>query len=342
LVAITGTNFQLAPVPPASGPTTAPNPSVEVLFGATRSPEVRVLTTGLLHVTSPISDPGLVSVTVRNIDQAGVVVPGETVTAANAFTFARPVLETNATTEDDLVRCVRAVMVELARQVIDNVELTVNTDYDDAPDGANIAYLSKLPGLVLVGPTLRENRFFSENTPRSVALGGGQFREQRPARTVDLVFTLIGVDDATIRGLSLLKEVTAFFQGNKVLRMLRDPTVPGTYVQYEMDIEPGADFAFTSATPGNANVRSFSGSFVVRGLDIDDADMSRIQTTALVDAVAVGAVGVDGVLPSPIILTGQSGVSPPPADPLPAGPPAAVGQTGPLEQIAPTFPVGPS
>ncbi|TBR17483.1 MAG: hypothetical protein EPO57_09120 [Chitinophagaceae bacterium] len=341
LVAIAGTNFQLPPAPAPFGVTTPPNPSVEVLFGGVKGTDVRVLTTGLLHVTTPIHDAGLVDVVVRNIDQNGVLVGAETVTSVGAFTFARPDLNTGPTNESDFTRLVRNLILELRRQVVDNVELTVHTDYDDSPSGANVAMLSTLPGLVLSGPALRENRFFSMNEPRVRSLGGGQYQDLRPPYTVDLVFTLIGVDDSTPRLLNLMKETVGFFQRNKVLRIPRDVALPnGEQVEYEMEIEPDGDFDVQGG-PNNSNVRNFSGTFAIRGFDIDDPDMAQVQTAALVDVVPSGTVGVDGLLPSPIILGSVPGVTPaPPIPPGPAPAPGAGGVT--IEQLAPGKPPGPS
>src|SRR6185503_13336633 len=100
---------------------------------------------------------------------------------------------------------VRAVIDELRRQIVDNVQLTTNTDFGDGVVDA--AVLAKLPGLVLIGPDVRENRFFSENKSRQTPLTDGFSRDMRPAFTVDLVFTLVGVDDNTITTLNLHHEV---------------------------------------------------------------------------------------------------------------------------------------
>jgi hypothetical protein len=264
-----------------------PNPSVEVLFGTVRGEDVRVLTSSLLHVLSPIHDPGVVDVTVRNVDQDGNLIGAETVTQAAAFTFGRPQLVTTpqggggTLQETDLTRCVRTVIEELSRQIIDNVRVTTNVDFGDGVvDGA---VLAALPGIVLIGPVLRENRFFSTNKRRSVPTGTpGSYNELRPPYTVDLVFTIVGVDDTTMTELNLQHEVTSFFQRNKTLRMLRDAAVAGDYVELEMEIEPDGDLAFQPGQ-GNANLRSFVGKFVVRGLDLDDRDMARVQTTEVGD-----------------------------------------------------------
>lgn len=332
-VVIDGTNFQLTPAPPTTGRTTAPKPPVEVLFGAAKALDVRVLTTGKLECLSPVNDPGVVDVTVRNVDQAGVVVPGETVTIAAAFTYARPDLTgVLGNAESVLARIVRTLLKELRRQIISSVELAVHTDWDDTPDGADVAAIAKVPALVLVGPRLRLNRFFSTNEPRYVAQPDGTSIEQRPTNAYDLVFTLIGVDNVAQQAMNLQHEVVAFFERNHTLEMLRDAEdLSSEILEWEMDTEPGEDFS-TQGQANNSNIRSFSGSFAVRGLEIDDADMAVKVVVPAVDVQPTGTAPDAGVQPTAVVFTGQPGTAP--AEPIPATP-AGVGQDGPIEQIPP-------
>lgn len=353
LVRVSGTNFQLPPAPPSSGIAPVPKPSVEVLFGGVKARHVVVLSSTLLHVLTPICGlvdsrgapaTGPVSVTVRNVDQNGAVVPGETVTLANAFTYTRPVLETSpaggGTTraERDLVRLVRAFIRELKRQVIPNVELTVHTDYAESPTGrASIAMLSSLPGLVLVGPRTAQNRFFSLNARRYTPLGGGVFAEQRTPYTIDLGFQILGVDDSSIRLLNLQAELIAFFQRNKTLSMPCDPAQPQLGdVSYEMDFETSEALPdMSSPSPGNSNIRTFRMECIIRGLDIDDLDVTISETRELVDTVPVGATPEQ--LPSPILLGGTisaGGPGDPPAG-TPVEPAASVGSGGLVVQFYP-------
>lgn len=307
LVKITGTNFQLPPAPATTGVVAKPGPSVEVLFGTKKSRDVRVLSTGLLHVLSPVSDPGLVGITVRNITQSGTVIPGETVTLANAFTYSRPNLNRNPSEELTLQRVLRYLIIDLSRQIINNVELTVHTDYDDTPDGANVAMLATIPGLVLIGPRLRENRAYSLNQARKVTQPDGSALLLRPPRTVDLVFTLIGVDDLTLPTIALLHETEMYFQRNTLFEMPRSEAAPtGEQVDYEMAIEPDGEFSWTGA-PGNSNIRAFSGTFSIRGVDLDDEDMAAMQAYPVTDLVRAGTAGPTVDTPSPAILVGKTG-----------------------------------
>ncbi len=317
LVRIQGTNFQLPPTLPVRGKTQPLKPSVEVLFGSTPALRVDVLKSTLLHVLAPPHDPGTVSVTVRNIDQNGAVVGAETVTQAAAYTYARPNLAARNSDENVLALVIRALRREMARQIVDNVVLTTHVDFDDTPDGANIAALADIPGLVLSGPRLRENRLYSLNTPRRGAsdlLGETQLA---PGYTVDLVFTVIGVDELEQRLLGLMTETTMFFHRNICLRVLSPHD--GQPVDFEMQIE-GDGFDSNGGT-NNSNVRSFTGTVVVRGVTIDDQDMA-VRALRDVDE---------------LVFSGQQGTTLPAPNPPqpPLTPQDGLGGGGFLEQIPP-------
>lgn len=326
LVRIGGSNFQLAPPPPASGRAPTPNPSVEVLFGTTPATDVRVLTSGLLDVLTPPGLPGATSITVRNIAQDGTPIPGESITVLDAYEYRRPDLTRRGNNESNLALLVRTLIGKLRAEVIDNVELTVHTDYPD--EGmADVAFLAKLPGLVLAGPRLRTNRFQSTNQARTVIENGIQV-EKKPGRTVDVVFTVIGADELMQPELNLLQEVTMFFNENITLTLPLELGNPGAgTTALEMEIED--DFGAVGGA-NNSNVRAFSGTVVIRGLDLDDEYMGTRATYPVQDVLPTGSVLQAG----PVIFTGQPGTNP--APPHAPNPDSGVGNLGPIEQIFPT------
>jgi hypothetical protein len=121
---------------------------------------VGVVADGRLTFLTPANDAGLVDVVVRNLDDDGVPIVGEEAVRSGAFTYAQPRL----TAESDLTRLVRTLLRELKRQVLDNVVLTVQTDFDaETGDELHLAQFAALPGLVLVGPELVEDRCYSLN-----------------------------------------------------------------------------------------------------------------------------------------------------------------------------------
>lgn len=267
LVEVQGSGFRLPLAPPASGPTTFLRPSVEVLVGGRAAANVRVRAADRLSFLAPAHDAGAADVVVRNLDDAGVPIPGEEAVLAAGFTYARPRL----TVESDLTRLVRMLLRELKRQVIENVVLTVQTDFDATTgDELHLAELASLPALVLVGPELVEDRFYSLNQMPEAAAGPGLFARRRVPYTVDLGFTLVGASDHTIELLNLTAATELFFHRNKFVELDRDPASPALgSVRYEMDLAPGGDLKATSQ-PNESNVRSFSGAFVIRGFDLED------------------------------------------------------------------------
>lgn len=267
LVDVVGSGFRLPSPPPPSGPTPPPKPSVQVLVGGREASEVRVRADDRLTFLTPAGDAGPVAVVVRNIDDDGAAIPGEEVTLANGFRYRLPTLAA----ESDLARLVRTLLRELKRQVLPNVSLTVQTDFDaHTGDELHIAELASLPALVLVGPELREDRFYSLNQLPEVPGSAGTFLRRRVPYTVDLAFTIVGASDHTVELLNLMAATELFFHKNKFLEMTRDPASPtGSRVRYEMDFAPDGDLRVTSQ-PNESNVRSFSGSFVIRGFDLED------------------------------------------------------------------------
>lgn len=218
-------------------------------------------------VRTPAHAEAVVDVTLRNLDAAGVSVPGEEATLAGAYRFLRP----RIVQESDLTRLVRALLRELKRQVLANVSMTVSIDYDDTTvDGMNVVAISKLPSLVLSGPRVAENRFFSTNEPHEdvvAGAGGPELLRRRPPLTVDLVFTLTAASDRTVELLNLMAAVATFLNRNHWVELPRDAGDPGAgTVRWEMD--PDGDFQ--TRLDGPDDVRTFTCGFVVRGFDLDE------------------------------------------------------------------------
>lgn len=286
LCRLDGSGFRLPTVPAPSGrPTPAAPPTVRVTFGSLASPLVLVCADGVLFARAPIpaypppSAP--LAVTVQNLADDGTPITGEAATLAGAFAYKMPDLSTAA--ETGMSYLVRMLMDEWAKQVIPNIVNTVHTDWDDdVEDGLNTIAVARFPAIVLGGPTFRLNRFYSVNQAR-VRPGGAAWVSLRPPYTVDLVFGVLGVSDHTGELLSLMSEAQRFLNRNNFLvvpSVANDPTSPS--VRYEMDVEPGGDLRVISQ-PGESNVRAFSGSFLLRGFDLDDNDMAQLTGSVVGD-----------------------------------------------------------
>ena len=287
LVDVVGSGFRLPSLPEPTGVTSRPKPSVAVFVGGRPATLVRVRSDASLTFLLPVGDAGASDVTIYNVKDSGDEISGESITLAQGFQFHRPAL----TIESDLARLVRSLLRELKRQVHPNVSLTVQTDYDaQTGDELHIAELAQLPALVLVGPELSEDRFYSVNELIETSDSGRILRKRAPY-TVDLRFTLIGTADHTVELLNLIAATQLFFHKNKFLEMNRDEANSTLgQVRYEMDIPQGGDFRQTSQ-PNEANLRSFGGAFVIRGFDFEDMtgmpNESAVEETKPVETVVI-------------------------------------------------------
>lgn len=270
----------LTSVQPASGPTSGGDllrlagtgfaPRVQVRLGGLVAEVLSVRSeagTSLADVKTPAYEQAVVDVELHNLDGNGNPVPGEAATLSGAYRFLRP----RVAREADLTRLIRTLLRELKKQLITNVSTTVSVDYDDTVvDGLNVIALAKLPALVLSGPTLRENRFYSASVPREdVVLGtaGPELLRHRPPYTVDLVFTLTGTSERTAELFNLMAAVATFLNRNRWLEMPRDPEDPARgSARWEMD----AEGEFRPQLQGKDDVRAFTCGLVIRGFDIDE------------------------------------------------------------------------
>lgn len=266
LVEIYGSNFRLPPDPPEGGVAPVPGPTVRVEFGGTEAQEVKVISPIRLIALTAARDPGDVDVTVTNLDDDGEPIPGETVTATDAYTYALPDLTVLSTT----ARVTKALIQELKRQVLDEVVLTEHTEWDENPeDGLDIAAVAKLPALILTGPETPENKEYRTAVEATHDSTAGTFLRMRTPDTIDLDFGLVGVTDSTIQLLNLLEAVKLFLKKTTTLSILRDPNDPDSgLVTYELRIPAGGDFRVASL-PNLSNVRNFSGRVTVRGVDLE-------------------------------------------------------------------------
>ena len=175
-------------------------------------------------------------------------------------------------TESDLTRAVRTVLQDLKTEILENVSISVSAEYDDsAEDGLSIVCIAELPSLVITGPRLSENRFYSVNQIREFEQLGSPNQLvtlQGPPLTEDLQFSITGAANSATQLLNMMTAVSGFFNRNKWLVMPRDPDDPTSEtVRWEMDFDadiranldgPDDIRAFTAGFPSAAEVLRYA------------------------------------------------------------------------------------
>jgi hypothetical protein len=290
----------LLSVQPAAGPTSGGDlvrlsgsdfaRQVAVRFGGASATVLAVVedagvSVALVH--TPAHEPGSVDIELENLDDGSEPIPGERATLPQGYRFLRP----RVAEEADLTRMVRTLLRELKRQVIANVSASVSVDYDDTvADGLRIVALAKLPSIVLSGPTLRPNRFYSENEPHEDVVSteaGLELVRRRPPYTVDLLFTITAASERTVELFNLMAAVATFLNRNRWIQMLRDPANPAFgSVRWEMD----ADGEFRTELEGKDDVRAFSCGLLIRGVDVDEGqplDVGKLVEQPELESAAI-------------------------------------------------------
>ncbi len=229
-----------------------------------------------MELRTPTHEPGQVDVEVFNLDSAGAPIPGERAVMPLAYRFER----TAIVREADLTRVVRQLLRELKRQVVANVSASVSVDYDDTgADGPSVIAMAKLPSLVLTGPMLRQNRFYSANAAHYDVAGtpaGLEAVRRKPPMTVDLMFGVTAASSRAAELFNLMGAVATFLNRNRWLELPRDPAdVSKGTVRWELD----ADGDLRTQLASRDDVRVFTCGLVVRGFDVDEGlplDLTRL------------------------------------------------------------------
>ena len=265
--------------------------TVQVFFGTAQATKVQVVSKGRVLCRAPKNSPGTYDVTMKNLDDNGDVIPGEEYTKAAAYTTARPDLTYDPAKTSDFVRIIETLILAMRSEIIDNVGLTVHTDYDEETgDYINVTKQAELPALTLIGPDVLENRFHTTNEIQysgiSPVIG------LIPPYTVDLQFQIIGASESTRQLIELLFATVQFFHRNSSISMLCDPDNPSLGSnKWDMDfIEEGGEPEVTSKL-GQSNVRSFSATVFIRGFDLADfrgvADDTLVSVTERIKEVVL-------------------------------------------------------
>lgn len=274
LVEIRGTGFRLPPPPPPTGYLGGAQPrTVSVKFEGVASEWAYAASASLILARVPawtgpydVAWPIAVDVRVANLDDAGVEIPGENVTALDGYAYQQPPLAA----EPYLQRVLRELVRLFRRHLIPNVWLTVDVDYTDSPaDQDRLRALA--PVLHLVGPAGPLNRFDALNKEEQVDDPADPLRwlERREAPVADLTFE-VRCYAATSRQLFALGQAFTLFQRDVVeLRVPDDPAVPlGAAKVYEIGC-PADGFPDYNTEPVNAGLFSWTGRFMIRGVQID-------------------------------------------------------------------------
>lgn len=291
VIVIAGTNFQLPVAQPVAGPSEPRPATVRVTVDGREVLFVDVTDTTELFVAvppwhgAPTDDPiAAVDIVISNIDSAGVVIPGETVTATDAYIYKRPIIHDTAAdptaAQSPYTLISAALITALRRQVISNVAQTTHVDY--AEPGVLEISISKIPALILQGPTIARDTDRWHSEQQVVDNLDGTFGIKKPPYVAKMTYTLIGVTDNEREYMNLIGSIQECFERNKFLAVdidMFDPSKGRVNLVLELTQPPQA----TSA-PSDNNIRTFAAVCEVRGVEVQETEpVDRVHDTGTPD-----------------------------------------------------------
>jgi hypothetical protein len=276
---ITGTNFRIAPEPPAGYVGGEAQQTVRVYVGANVATwaEAASATEVYFRVPEftgvPSTLPATFDVIVQNLDDDGVLIPTETVTEEDAYTYA--LAELSAQTY--LQRVVRYVIRTLRRHVTPVVNLTASRDFDDDPD--TIARMvAQLPQIELAGPSLINPDRTRAKFPDPAEPGAtNEYVARRRPHCADLEFDVRGWAKSPTH---LHGMIVALMDTLRDLPWLRVPIDPSDeslgFHEYEWEI-PWANFPEVDSMPNTSDIIGFRARLQVKGVLFDASAETVIE-----------------------------------------------------------------
>lgn len=229
MIRVWGRNFRLPDAPPTSGRVATSPVTVRVRFDGEAALLVEPVNEFELRVRVPpyrgaaqVTPIPASAVEVTNLTNTGAPIAGETVTAAAAYTYARPALRAPAA-EPTFVQVFRELGLLLQRTVLANTGYVAHPDYAEGAPTPNTLFAA-LPALAISEPAWAEDRERDADELFRVQSAGTLLRHINWRTSVyRLSATVTGVSDNAIEALSLGAALTETVDRTPYL-FLDDPT----------------------------------------------------------------------------------------------------------------------
>ena len=276
MVEVIGTDFRTPTAPdPTIIPVPVAPPSVRVYLNGVEVESVYISDTRLFikipATGMPIDSHGntsgqlQVDLTIENIDDTGVLIPTETVTVEDAYTYNRPGISHVET--DSLVALSGQLVDMLRAQVLANTNINSSTDYDPNT-GTQVIEVECNPQLIIHGPSMMENTFYTRRKLPGLASGvTDEWFEYRRPRYVDLRYEIMGTTNSTVQLINLMQLLTTVLDRNATFNFVCDPANPTATEPLELHISRDCRMEKVQMH-GKSDLRVFTAEIIIKGLPL--------------------------------------------------------------------------
>ncbi|MBU1483187.1 MAG: IPT/TIG domain-containing protein [Gammaproteobacteria bacterium] len=234
--------------------------------------------------------PGVVDVSVQNLDGAGAPVPGEVDVLVDGFTYITLTEDVKASGFVGVDDIMARLVLMLRREVLSKATIGVAVDYDVDGDGARAIVLADPPSLLLSLTRAVRRRDWRQMSRRwqSAAAGAmtGVLESRAPAMAYDLEMTLAATTKAEDKRLlqHLVSAIARFLSANPYVYILDDEFTPSEGGSKWPLEARDSDIVLSSGQRPNVAVWNL----VVRGVQLDEG-RALVRTRAVDDTI----IGVD-------------------------------------------------
>ena len=281
VVEIVGTNFR-AEERPYEAPATDWPATVAVTFDGVASDNVQVASSTLLRVKVPTAefDPNVagltddslsrirfpsVDIAITNLDDDGVAIPGESVTASGAFIYEQPLLRIPSGTPP-LTQVLYAFIRLLKRCIVSNINWDTARTYGD--DGAVFTVLSKHPSIGFTIDIVDDPEYgYFDNEQQIFEVAPGVYDVYDKQMTVMMMIDLtISCHKSSGLAMRMIQALMDMQLASPNLIVPPDPRYP---IAGEPNNEYPLEFTGRPSqahSANNADIRAFTASMRIRGI----------------------------------------------------------------------------
>jgi hypothetical protein len=209
-----------------------------------------------------VEDFPSLAVTVKNLDDHGTPIPGETATTSATFHYERAILRAPEKDHPPVwERLGRAVIQTFKRELVLNTGMRVHTDFVES---GQLQELANVPSVFFSIPTLRRDDYGEENAELEREEVNGSISLWRRIGMYTAAFNVSIISDKMVELLALIDEMQSTWRRNAYLKLQAD--VPDQ-TMLEMPWVVVSDFA-PGTSIGNSDLLSVSASFEIRRIPI--------------------------------------------------------------------------
>ena len=213
-----------------------------------------------------------VDVVITNLDDDGLPIAGETVTAASAYTYEQPLMRIPEG-DPPLLQVLREFIILLRRCILSNADFSTHTDYVGDPDAFYLE-LAEHAAISLRMDTEKDPDYSHyDNEPRVLEVNPKDWQEYAMQTTLRLGFELTLSSKSVREVMHMASNLVAMQMATPWLVVPQDPRYPVTIADNKFPME-FVQYPRQIGSANRSNICAYTAQMVIRGVPVILGDPS--------------------------------------------------------------------